>query len=110
MLSSKEIEFLEYWEKNRLSQKTTANRLRRGLPFSLLFIAPVLITIVLIYFSSPDWYAKISGQISVSLPVIVLAVFLFAFLFSLMRMQFQWEAYEQQYLEIKAKQAQHDSP
>jgi membrane protein YdbS with pleckstrin-like domain len=110
MLSSKEKEFIEYWEKNRLSQKTTAYRLRRGLPFSLLFITPVLVTIVLIYFASPDWYAKIAGQISVSLPVIVVAIFLFAFLFSLMRMQFQWEAYEQQYLEIKAKQAQHELP
>jgi len=104
MLSEKESEFLRYWEQNRDPQGTFLSKLTRGLPMALLFGAPIVLSLVVVYLFFPEWYFKISASTAGSFNVIILAVFIAVLFFSYFRMHFKWEMNEQAYQELKSKE------
>lgn len=104
MLSEKEIGFIKRWEAEREKEGEFATKLIRGLPMAMLFGFPILISISLIYFLSPDWYTKISQSAKGSSGVILIAIILFILFFSYFRMHFKWEMNEQLYHELKQRQ------
>lgn len=73
------------------------------MPMALLFGIPILASVVLVYFISPDWYTKISKSVSRVTITIVIAVLISVFFFAFLRMQVKWEMNEQSYQELKAK-------
>ncbi|MEO5945160.1 MAG: hypothetical protein ABIP30_09785 [Ferruginibacter sp.] len=104
MLSDKELEFLQYWEQNRIPQSTFSSKLSRGLPMATIFGLPILFSVMVVYFFFPDWYTKISDTSSGTFIMVVIAVMIAILFFSYFRMHFKWEMNEQAYLELKYKQ------
>ena len=77
MLSPKELEFLEYWEKNRDFENTFPRKLVAGLPMAIIFCTPILFLLAAVYFYLPDWYAKVSvNTSSQTFVVVVIGVFI----------------------------------
>lgn len=106
MLTEKEIDFINDWSKVRIEYSRFSSKLLRGLPFAFLFGLPIIFSIVIIYFLSPEWYTKISQEAMSSSVVIFIAVFIFILFFSFTRMHFKWEMNEQLYQELKNKLAE----
>jgi hypothetical protein len=86
MLSDKEMKFLQYWELVREKESSFLSKLMRGLPMACLFGLPVLFSIALVYFLSPDWYTRISQATAGSTGTILLAIFIFILFFSYFRL------------------------
>ncbi|MEY4703706.1 MAG: hypothetical protein RIR96_1603 [Bacteroidota bacterium] len=103
MLSVEENDFLRYWERVRLEYSQTSSKIKRGIPSALLFSFSILLSIILVYFLSPEWYTKISQKAGKSTLVILIAIMITAFFFSYMRMHYQWEMNEQHYRELLFK-------
>jgi hypothetical protein len=104
MLSEKEVIFLRHWESVREKESSFASKLTRGLPVAFLFGLPILTSVVLVYFLSPEWYTKISQAAAGSTGVILISIFIFILFFSYFRMHFKWEMNEQLYLELKSRE------
>lgn len=103
MLKEEEIQFMLYWEKVREQQSTFMSKIMNGIPMAFLFSLPVLFSLAIVHFLSPDWFAKISHRAVTVAFSIVLAVFLCALFYAYFRMQFKWEMNEQLYQELKKK-------
>lgn len=103
MLSEKEVEFIKQWEATRVQQSKFFSKFRNGLPMAVLFTSPIIVSIALVYFLSPDWYTKISQSANGSLISIMASIIIIVFFFSYARMHFKWEMNEQLYQELKAK-------
>ncbi len=108
MLTEKEIAFMAQWELVRDAQSSFISKLVRGLPMAMFFGLPIIASIALVYFLSPEWYSKISQQANHSTLVVLIAVFISILFFSFMRMHFKWEMNEQLYTELKFKQNHQD--
>lgn len=109
MLSEKEKQFLNYWEKERVRLKGFTAKLMAGLPMAVLFCAPILLFIVSVYLFFPEWYTKVSGSIGGSMSAIVVALLICIVFFSYFRMQFKWETNEQYYRELRNKDSKSGS-
>jgi membrane protein YdbS with pleckstrin-like domain len=104
MLSAKDKDFINYWEKVRDSRNNFTVKLTSGLPMAALFCVPILIFFAVIYIFFPEWYTKISNTVMGSTAIIiVIAVIVCMFFFSYFRMQYKWEMNEQLYRELKQK-------
>lgn len=106
MFSQQEDAFMKHWERVRESHSRFASKLYRGLPMAILFSLPVLISVALVYFFSPEWYTKISQAAAGSSTVLLVAVFGIILFFSYFRMHFKWEMNEQLYEELKSREKQ----
>ncbi|MFT3907802.1 MAG: hypothetical protein QM737_00120 [Ferruginibacter sp.] len=80
------------------------SKLSRGLPMACLFGLPIIFSIALVYFLSPEWYTKISQAAAGSTGMILISVIIFILFFSYFRMHFKWEMNEQLYQELKSRQ------
>ncbi len=105
METMNEEEFVATWAKNREEFSSTTSKFIRGLPFAILFTLPIVLSVMLVYFLSPDWYAKMKLQregifttIFVSLVIIVLFIAYF-------RMHLKWEQNEEAYQRFLQKKA-----
>ena len=109
MLTEKEIAFMVHWEQVRESHSTFLSKLLRGLPVASFFGLPILLSIAIVYFLSPEWYTKISQNADSAYFTIILAVIISILFFSYIRMHFKWEMNEQLYAELKCKQLKNHS-
>jgi hypothetical protein len=109
MLSEKEKEFIQYWEANREEHSGFLSKLSRGLPMAMVFVLPILLSILVVYLFFPEWYTKISSASTGSFGVIVIAVMIAVLFFSYFRMHFKWEMNDQAYQEIKAREKHSDA-
>lgn len=109
MLTEKEKRFLAYWEGAREKESGFGQKMRRGLPMAMLFGLPILASVVVVYFLSPEWYTKVSRSITQVTVTVIIAVILFMLFFSFTRMHFKWEMNEQLYQELKQKRAREDA-
>lgn len=105
METMNEEEFVESWAQNREEFSGITSKFVRGLPFAILFTLPIVLVVMLVYFLSPDWYAKMKLQregifttIFVSLVIIVLFIAYF-------RMHLKWEQNEEAYQRFLRKKA-----
>lgn len=104
MLTKDELQFLEYWEKNREKEKRIFYQLAYGSPWGLVFALPVLIAVIF-----HDWYKNMipiskSQIILISVGVLAIAIF-----YAFFRMQVKWDYHEQLYKELKFKQSKEDA-
>jgi hypothetical protein len=98
-LSQAEIDYINYWEKNRLREKKLLNQLLIGLPLGILFAAPVLLNL----FSR--WYVRADMQANAQMNpmVLLLAMLLIIVFIAIFSRKHKWEMKEQQYREFIAK-------
>ena len=123
---------MAYWEQEREARNTFANKLFSGLPVALLFGLPLIVIVFVIqYFfpqwynrasqvtqqtengqriitkefeNNPEWYNKVTQFSTGTFMAIIIAVLIGVFVFSYLRMNYKWEANDQLYKELKAKQ------
>jgi hypothetical protein len=103
MLNPAEIKFIHHWQSVREEYSTTKSKFIRGLPMAMLFSFPIIISIMLVYMFSPEWYTKISNSATGASWMILIAVLLIIFFFAFARMHFKWEMNEQLYQELLHK-------
>jgi hypothetical protein len=99
-LSEKEIEFMTYWEQNRLREKKVMKQLLVGLPLGVLFGLPVLINLFL------GWYKR-AGMVAnaqVNPLILITAIVLIIVFVAIFSRRHKWEMKEQYYQELKARQ------
>jgi len=104
MLSDSEERFISHWEKVRMPYSSTFSKLKRGLPIALIFGGSLFLSLVAVYFFSPEWYTKISQRANSSVFAIIIGLFLSVLFFAYFKMHFKWEMDEQLYKELNAKQ------
>ena len=104
MFSQKEIDFMKHWETVREKESHFLSKLGRGLPVAMLFGLPIILSLVAVYFLSPEWYTKVSQAASGVLGTLIVAVCMIILFFSYFRMHFKWEMNEQLYQELKSRQ------
>ena len=102
MLNAQEKMFVEYWESNRLKEKSILYQVLTGLPIGLLFALPI----IFILFSGRYWFKRADMVASASLSplLLVVAVVMIALFVAVMYKRHQWEMKEQQYNELKMKE------
>jgi len=103
MFSQKEIDFMKHWEMVREKESHFLSKLSGGLPMAMLFGLPIILSLIAVYFLSPEWYTKISQAASGVLGTLIVSVILIVLFFSYFRMHFKWEMNEQLYLELKER-------
>jgi len=121
-----------YWEHEREVRNTFSSKLFSGLPMAMLFGLPLIVIVFVIqYFfpqwynratqvtqqtgngqrvitkefeNNPEWYNKVTQFSTGTFMAIIAAVLIGVVVFSYLRMNFKWEANDQLYRELKAKQ------
>jgi hypothetical protein len=103
MLTEKEKQFLDYWERNRERENSFTGKLLGGLPMALLFSLPIILLVVVVKLYIPEWYIKVSKTSPGMFITAIFAVLLITLFYSFFRMHFKWEGNEQLYNELKFK-------
>lgn len=103
MLTEKELQFIEYWEKNREIEATFSSKLLKGLPMSMFFSLPIILSVIVVRLFFPEWYAKMSSTSSGMFLTVIIAVFVIAIFYAVFRMHFKWEHNEEIYQRLKSK-------
>ena len=82
MDSKKEIEFLDYWEKNRIREGRWQRQLLWGFPMGLVFATPILVVL----FSGRYWYVRAdaaaqskTSPVAMILAVLIISTFIVLF-------------------------------
>lgn len=99
MLSGKDKEFIEWWEKNRNSEKKLLNQLLVGLPLGVAFGLPMLLS-----FLFRGWFKRMPYVSGTQFTLILIAVLLIIVFYAIFKMRFKWEMNEQRYAELKEKE------
>lgn len=100
MLTEPEKTFIEYWENNRLKEKSAFRMLFPGLPLGLAIGAAIVLML------NADWYERADMvAASQSSPYILLTCIIAITIFtSFFYKRFRWDMNEQQYRELKHKE------
>lgn len=103
MLTDNERRFINFWETHRNREKRVFRQLLIGIPVGLLFTIPILILL----FSGKLWYKRADAvaNTQTSPVVLVVAVIIITAFVAVFYKRHQWEMKEQQYLELKDKEA-----
>ncbi|MGN6419787.1 MAG: hypothetical protein ACTHMC_19950 [Pseudobacter sp.] len=101
-MTEREIQFMRYWEENRLRERKWQYQLMIGIPIGLLFSLPILI----IVFTGRYWYSRADMAVNASLnpTLLISCVFIIAVFVAIFYKRHQWDMKEQQFLELKAKE------
>ena len=103
MLTEDEKQFVQYWEINRAREKKLVRQFLIGVPAGLLFAIPILI----ILFSGKIWYKRADAVANTQANpvVLIIAIIVITAFVAVFYKRHQWDMKEQQYLELKAKEA-----
>lgn len=120
MISEKDRQFIEYWEKVRERESTFRHKFLAGLPMAFMFGLPILIFFGVVKIFFPSWFTTASHkQTDVALPELsakfmklsygdiitaFIAVVIVILFFSYFRMHYKWEMNDQLYKELKSRQ------
>lgn len=100
MLTANEKSFVDYWNKNRLKEKSPLRMLFPGLPIGLAIGAAIVLLLDSGFYERADMVAM--GQSSPY--VILLSIILITIFTSIFYKRFRWEMNEQRFLELKDKE------
>lgn len=99
MLSNNEKKFLQYWEENRLKEKSLTKQFFPGLPIGICLGAGILLML------SSGWYerANMAARADSSPIVLIAAIVAIVAFTGFFYKRFRWEMNEQTYNELKLK-------
>jgi hypothetical protein len=120
MLTEKDKQFIERWQKVREVEGTFKHKVMAGLPMALMFGLPVLLFFGIVKIFIPAWFTtatyksndvivpEMTGRFmklsNGDVVMVVIAVLLVVFFFSYFRMHYKWEMNEQLYKELLSKE------
>lgn len=93
-----DAQFALWWEANRHKEKKWLNQLTIGLPLGLVFVLPVLLSVLF-----RGWYKRMPYVSGTQLTLILMACIGIAVFYAIFRMRFKWEMNEQRYREWLVK-------
>lgn len=99
MLTQKEIDYINYWQQNRETQKQSFVQFVKGMSIGLGMSSAIIILII------TGWYqrANMVANSKMSTVVFIIALLLITIFMAWLYRNFEWENKEQQYLELLAK-------
>jgi membrane protein YdbS with pleckstrin-like domain len=99
MLTPEEEKFLQYWEANRIKEKSLFRQLSLGMPLGVLIGLAILLNFM------SGWYTRANMvAYSQSTPyVLIVAIVIIAVFCSVFYKRYKWEMNEQHFLELKIK-------
>ena len=99
MLTTDEKKFLDFWERNRKSEKSFFQQFRFVVPIALVAGVAILLN----FFTG--WYkrANMVANSQFSPMVLIIGVLIIAIFCSIFYKRHQWEMNEQRYLELSAR-------
>ncbi len=105
MLTREEMDFIQYWEKNRDRQKKVFRQFLIGIPVGLLFTIPIVVSL------ASGWYKRAtmeanSGDFSPG--VLLVALLLIVGFTAIFSKRHQWDMREQHYRELMARKAKEE--
>jgi len=106
MLTQREMDFIHYWETNRLRRKKVVRQFLIGIPVGLLFVIPIVIN-----FSS-GWYRRADMEAhspDFNPMVLFVALLLIVAFTAIFYQRHQWDQYEQHYQELRARLQKEES-
>lgn len=120
MLTEKDRQFIDRWQRVREEESTFRHKFLAGLPMALMFGLPVLFFFGVVKIFFPSWFTtathksndvvvpemtdKFMKVSSGDIWMVVIAVFVVIFFFAYFRMHYKWEMNEQLYKELKSKE------
>jgi hypothetical protein len=120
MLTEKDRQFIERWERVREVEGTFKHKFLSGLPMAMMFGLPVLLFFGVVKIFFPSWFTtathkpndvivpemtdKFMKLSSGDVLMVVIAVLIVVFFFAYFRMHYKWEMNEQLYRELLSKE------
>lgn len=101
MLTKEEMDFISYWETNRLKKQKVTRMLYVGLPLAVVLVSSIFINSVSGWYTRADASLRTNSSEIIVLLVASLIIVAFVVIFSA---RHRWEMSEQRYRELKAKQ------
>ena len=102
MLTSEEVNFIEYWRVQRVRKKRSLKQFTIGLPLGVIIIVALFLNI------ATGWHkqatATLKSNSSLILVVLIAAVAIVVFM-TVFSMRYKWEQHEQRYQELISKEA-----
>ena len=99
MLTQEEEKFFQYWDENRLKEKSIFKQLSMGFPIGLLIGSGIVLNFATGWYSRANMVAN-----SQSTPmVLIIAIIIIAIFCSVFYKRHRWEMNEQRYMELKFK-------
>jgi hypothetical protein len=103
MISVKDEQFLQYWEKHRDAESRFSRKLTAGLPVAMLFGLPIILSVIIVRLFFPEWYVKLTGITQGIFVTVIIAILILVFFYAYFRMQYKWEMNEQLFKELQIK-------
>lgn len=100
MLTNEELNFIEFWEKNRLRQKRVFKQLAVGLPLSVALVIAIFVNFLSGWYKRAEMMINTDPSIILVLIIAALSIVIFISVFSV---QHRWDMNEQHYKELVAK-------
>ena len=100
MLSKKEIDFIHYWEANRLAKKKFLRQFSIGLPLGVGIVVLFFINLLSGWYQKADMVLRSNSSLIIVILIASVGIAIFMAIFS---SRHRWEQNEKQYLELKAK-------
>src|ERR1700759_4688890 len=102
MLSTEELAFIDYWERNRLRRKKLVRQFLLGVPLGLLFVVPIIIAL------TSGWYKR--ANMEANSPdfdprVLMVALLLIVAFTSIFWQRHKWDQYDQVSGDLLARRA-----
>lgn len=100
MLTEDESRFVEYWTKNRLTQKKFFKQLAIGLPIGVLFAVAIFINFTSGWYKRATMVFNAYPSVRSLILVLLVAVLLIVVFVSVFSVKVKWEKNEQRYREL----------
>ena len=105
MLSKEEMDFIKYWEANRLRRKKVFRQLALGLPLATVLVAAIFVN----FFSG--WYKRAEMERNQQLQkydaslllILIIAALIIVVFITIFSVRFKWDRHEQRYRELLAR-------
>lgn len=103
MLNEDESRFVEYWTKNRLTQKRFLKQFAIGLPVGVLFAVAIFINFISGWYKRATMVFNAYPSVRSLILVLIIAVLLIVVFVSVFSVKVKWERNEQRYRELLSR-------
>lgn len=110
MLSKEELDFIKYWEENRLKQKRFFKQIAIGLPFGVLFAVAMFLNFTSGWDKRVESITKTYPSFKSLILVLIIAILAIVVFISVFSVKVKWEKYEQRYKELMSRSQSKTEP
>jgi hypothetical protein len=95
MMKQEDIEFIKYWEKNRLAERRLNSFLKKGLGWGLMMSLPVVLAVLF-----RGWYKRMPFVSGTQLFLIITACLFISVFYAILKGRMLWDESETRYRQL----------